>query len=319
MRKYTRLTYSERCQIEVLYRKGESYRAIGRAVNRHETTIAREIRRHSTIPTGYSASRATSASYRHYVVRGRKRRKIQGALQEHVCAGLEQYFSPQQISGRLKRLGLGTISHESIYRFIHDTQHSWLYRRFLRHSNKRYQKRNKGIYAGRGYIPHRRDIEERPAIIEQKSRIGDWELDTIVGCKRKGYLVSIVERYSKYTLLVRTPDSKAKTVARAIIKACKNLTDNVHTFTADNGKEFAKHRLFSRALKATCYFAKPYHSWQRGLNEHTNGLVRQFFPKNTNFLDVTDKQVLRVQNLLNTRPRKALDFQTPQEVFYATR
>ena len=168
----------------------------------------------------------------------------------------------------------------------------------LRHRGRRYWRRG-SAYQRRGRIPDRVDIDQRPAIVESKSRVGDWELDTIVGPQgRRGALVSMVERCSKIVRLALVPSCKADGVAHAIETALGEHKDKVHTLTMDNGLEFAKHRSFGKALQADTYFAKPYQSWQRGLNEHSNGLVRQYFPKATDFSTISERDVRRVDNCL---------------------
>ncbi|MDF2578416.1 MAG: integrase [Chlamydiales bacterium] len=185
----------------------------------------------------------------------------------------------------------------------------------LRHSAKKYNKRSKAA-AGRGCIPNRVDIEKRPAIVDEKKRLGDWELDTIIGKEHKGAIVSIVDRASKLTKLVKVEQKTAEEVEKAILKRLEAIKDLVFTLTADNGKEFASHQSIAKALDAEFYFAKSYHSWQRGLNEHTNGLVRQYLPKSVSFTKVTEDDLDRLEELLNNRPRKVLGFMTPIEVFY---
>jgi transposase, IS30 family len=234
-----------------------------------------------------------------------------------VVNKIQEYWSPRQTSGWLRETQKLHVSHETIYQRIWRDKrlgHGKLYL-YLRHGGRKYHKRGQQKYAGRGYIPGRIDIDERPKIVEEKSRIGDWELDTIVGANHQGYLVSMVERCSKYTKLVLVPDSKAETVKTALVSALNYLKDKVLTLTADNGKEFSMHHEVAAALQASFFFAKPYHSWERGLNEHTNGLVRQFLPKGTNFLNITPEKVQWIENLLNNRPREVLGFKTPQQVF----
>jgi Transposase and inactivated derivatives, IS30 family len=153
-------------------------------------------------------------------------------------------------------------------------------------------------------------------MVEQKQRIGDWEGDTVVSGKDgTGALVTLVDRASKYTLMQKVERKTAEATKEAIIALLKAHKRKAHTLTLDNGTEFAKHTEIGHALKAKTYFATPYRSWERGLNEHTNGLIRQFFPKKTNFNEVTDREVNAVQKLLNNRPRKVLGYQTPTEIF----
>jgi IS30 family transposase len=183
----------------------------------------------------------------------------------------------------------------------------------LRCQKKRRKRYGKHDY--RGKIPDRVSIEERPAIVEQRERLGDWEIDTLMGKGCHGALVSLVERKSRFTLLQSVDQCQAELVSQATISLLKPFAEKVHTITGDNGKEFTHHAQIAEALEAAFYFAHPYSAWERGTNENTNGLVRQYFPKNTNFLHSTFKEVLSVSDKLNHRPRKCLDFLTPCEVF----
>jgi IS30 family transposase len=312
---YTRLTETERWHIQAYHNSGNSIGWIARELQRSHATISRELRRNRTVH-GYHAAQAQRMAQNRAVYRNQQRRKIKEQLQDTVIGKLRERWSPEQISGWLRRQGV-RLSHETIYRFVwRDKRQGRLgLANCLRHGGRKYQKRGQRTYAGRGYIPGRIDIDQRPAIVAEKSRIGDWELDTIVGAGQQGFLVSLVERMSKYTKLVLVPDRTAETVKAAILQALGPLRHKVLTLTADNGKEFASHQAIAAALEARFFFAKPYHSWERGLNEHTNGLVRQFLPKKTNFRTITPEQVQRIENLLNTRPRKILGFLTPHEIF----
>lgn len=208
------------------------------------------------------------------------------------------------------------ISHELIYQHIwRDKQKGGSLYKHLRNRGKKYNKRaNKS--AGRGLIPNRVGIEERPAIVDKKIRVGDFELDTIVGAHHKGAIMSAVDRRTKKTYLGLLDRVTAYETASSIINQLSSIGEHVHTLTSDNGKEFAQHEKIARKLKASFYFANPYHAWERGLNENTNRLVRQYFPKGTDFTKITHEQVKYVEYLLNNRPRKSLNFNTPDEVFY---
>ena len=184
----------------------------------------------------------------------------------------------------------------------------------LRHNGKKYNKRG-SKNAGRGFIPNRVDIDKRPSIVEEKSQIGDWEIDTIIGKNHKGAIVSIVDRHSKLTMLTKVSRKTAHDVGNALISRLRQVQDSVYTITSDNGKEFANHITISKELKADFYFAHPYHSWERGLNEHTNGLVRQYIPKSAYFDVISNDKIQEIEDLLNNRPRKVLQFLTPTEVF----
>jgi len=207
------------------------------------------------------------------------------------------------------------VSHETVYKYIWANKQAGgsLYKE-LRHNGKKYNKRSKGA-AGRGCIPGRIDIDERPDIVEEKVRLGDWELDTIIGAGQSGAIVSMVDRTSKLTKLAKVSQKTAEEVKEALVENLRPFQDFVLTLTADNGKEFAYHKEVSHCLETSFYFAKPYHSWERGLNEHTNGLVRQYLPKGKRFDDVSSQSLMEIEILLNNRPRKVLNFATPLEVF----
>ena len=159
------------------------------------------------------------------------------------------------------------------------------------------------------------DIDQRPRIVDAKSRLGDWEVDTVIGAKHKGALVTAIDRASKFTVIEAVPNKTSEAVTKALTHRLGAFADRVLTLTADNGKEFAGHQEITASLKAPVYFATPYHSWERGLNEHTNGLIRQYLPKTRSFLDLDPAEVDKIERLLNNRPRKILGFKTPQEVF----
>ena len=223
-------------------------------------------------------------------------------------------WSPQQYSGWLYERGLG-LSHERIYQMIwqdkRDGGDLW---RSLRRRGKRYNNRA-GKTAGRGLIPNRIDISERPAIVARKTRLGDWEGDTVVGAGHKGGLLTLVERKTKLAKIIKLPRATARATQKAAVRRLKPIGEFVHTITFDNGKEFAAHQDIAHALKAKIFFATPYHAWERGVNENTNGLIRDFFPKGTDFSTISNAEVAKVERLLNARPRKSLGFRSPQEVF----
>jgi len=207
------------------------------------------------------------------------------------------------------------VSHETIYKYIwYDKRVGGFLYKQLRHFGKKYNKKRKGK-TGQGCIPGRVDIEERPKIVEEKNLLGDWELDTIVCHGKKESIVSMVDRASKLTKLKKISRKAAEETKCALIEKLNPVKDFVLTLTADNGKEFGSHQEISSSLEANFYFAKPYHSWERGLNEHTNGLVRQYIPKKQDLSKITDKDLERVEFLLNNRPRKVLNFWSPLEVF----
>ena len=313
---YHHLTRDERCQLYALKKRGDSIATISKALGIHRSTIYRELKRNTGM-RGYRYQQADEkATERRSAASCLNPLKMTAQTIAIINDKLKQQWSPVQISGWLKRSGHDSIvSHETIYKYIwkDKSQGGSLYRE-LRRNGKKYNKRSKGS-AGRGCIPNRIDIDQRPAIVEEKTRLGDWELDTIIGCKQSGAIVSMVERTSKYTMLVKIPNKTAVEVEQALLNRFEPIKEWVLTMTADNGKEFANHQNVSAILESEFYFARPYHSWERGLNEHTNGLVRQYFPKSKSFDQVTTENLMEVERLLNSRPRKVLNFETPTEAF----
>lgn len=294
---------------------GNSLRSIARSLNRDPSVISRELKRNS-IGSSYRPMKA-HAQYCERKVNAASVPKVMTLeLQAIIRSKLELLWSPVQISGRLKSDNIASVSHESIYKMVWKAKKNGdeLYK-FLRHSGKKYNKRS-GKNSGRGLIPNRVDIELRDKIVEEKSRIGDWEADTVIGSNHKGAIVTLVDRMSKFSLFTLVPDKTKESVTPAIEKSLQGMKQNVQTITFDNGKEFAGHQELSRSLETLCFFAKPYHSWERGLNEHTNGLLRQFVPKKSDFGQLSQEDIDFVQNSLNNRPRKVLNYKTPAEIFF---
>ena len=311
---YHHMTQDIRSQIYALKATGTSLRKIARVVGYHVSNISREITQ-NTGSRGYRYKQAHAKAVERRTAASRAPTKMTPTLVTRIESHLLEDWSPDQISGRLETEGI-KISLESIYQHIRKDRYAGgdLYKH-LRHQGKKYNKRGSSKTAGRGLIPNRVDIDERPKIVEEKSRIGDWEGDTIIGAQHQGAIVSYVDRHSKFTVLKLVDRKTADLVTQATLEKLSGVL--VHTITYDNGKEFADHASISQALGASCYFAKPYHSWERGLNEHTNGLVRQYLPKGTSFREVSDETVQAIADKLNHRPRKSLGYQTPMEVFMA--
>jgi IS30 family transposase len=312
---YHHLTRDQRCQLHTLKKSGESIRNIAIQLGVHRSSLYRELKRNKGLQ-GYVYQEAQKkASERKWAVAHHKH-KMTAERIATIEKKLQLQWSPEQISGWLKtRCGGQTVCHETIYKYVWENkrQGGSLYRH-LRHHGKKYNKRGSGK-AGRGCIPGRVDIADRPAIVDEKSRLGDWELDTIIGREQKGAIVSMVERHSKLTRLAMVKRKTALEVKEALIHRLHDVADSVLTLTSDNGKEFACHKEIAAQLGASMYFARPYHSWERGLNEHTNGLVRQYLPKRERLDEVTQETIQEIENLLNNRPRKVLQFRTPIEVF----
>lgn len=312
---YHHITQSERCHIEALLSIGKNQSDIALALERPESTISRELRRNRDEEGVYRAEQAHTASVDRRHQASSSCTKLTAKIRETITEKLQLDWSPEQISGRLKLSGIN-ISQQSIYNFIWKDKKSGgkLFLK-LRHRGKRYNKKS-SKRAGRGCIPNRVDISERPAIVETKSRMGDWEGDLVIGAQHKGALVTLVDKHSKFTLIKKIPGKKSEDTKNAMIKLLSHLPNPVYSITLDNGKEFSQHETISKVLNTQCYFATPYHSWERGLNEHTNGLIRQYLPKAKSFDDVTDNIISVIQDRLNHRPRKSLNFKTPYEVFY---
>ena len=312
---YHHLTRDQRCQLYTLKKRGDSVSIIADELGVHRSTIYREQKRNAG-KRGYRFKQANDKSLERRLIVSSQKMKMTSATISIIKERLELQWSPVQISGWLqKQVGTTAVSHETIYQYIWaDKRKAGSLYKELRHRGKKYNKRGKST-AGRGCIPNRVDIDERPAIVEEKTRLGDWELDTIIGAGQSGAVVSMVDRASKLTMLVKTLGKTAQEVTDALLYRLTPIKEFAHTLTADNGKEFAYHRKVSGALDAGFYFAKPYHSWERGLNEHTNGLVRQYFPKSKRFDEISNAEIMEVEVLLNNRPRKVLEFFTPIEVF----
>jgi IS30 family transposase len=309
---YHHLTYAQRSQIVILKARGDSLNNIAKALNVCHTTISREVKRNSGMH-GYNYEEAQAKAILHRP--SSPNSKITPQVSALIKEKLKLQWSPVQISGWLKQKDKAHVSHETIYKYIwRDKKAGGLLYKELRHQGKKYNKRSKGTSA-RGNIINRVDIDQRPPIVETKTRLGDWELDTIIGASGQDVIVSMVERASKLTRLMKVNRKTAERVSEALIVTLEPMKAFVLTLTADNGVEFAYHQKVSRRLDAGFYFAKPYHSWERGLNEHTNGLIRQYFPKKTDFSGVSTEEIKRVELLLNNRPRKVLGFETPIERF----
>jgi IS30 family transposase len=310
---YSQLTQAERYQIQAYKQSGLSQKAIGEKLNRHSSTISRELCR-NTGQRGYRPQQAHNKAATRRTT-ARKAIKLDAKMQKRLVQHLQKDWSPEQITGYCQRNKLGMVSHERIYLFIWaDMAAGGELHMHLRHQRKLYKKRY-GKQDGRGCIPDRVSIDERPAIVETKSRIGDWEGDTIIGKGHKGAVVTLVDRNSKFTLMKQVDNKTEENVTAAILALLKPYQSLVHTITFDNGKEFSNHKKIAKELNTDVYFAHPYHSWERGLNENTNGLIRQYLPKAEVLRNICPKKIIDISDKLNNRPRKTLDFKTPLEIF----
>ena len=313
---YRQLTLEKRYHISALQKSGLNQKEIAQKLSVHPSTISRELRRNRDETRGYNPELAQIKSTKKHQQKV-KRESLNKRVEKYIRVKLKLDWSPEQISGRMK-IDIGiTVVHETIYRFIYANKANGgrLYK-LLRHKNKKYHKRSND-YKARGVIIDRVMIAERPRIVEKKSRIGDLEIDTVIGKNHVGALVTVVDRKSKFTLIKNVASRQADVVTKALIEMITPIKAITHTITSDNGKEFAYHKEVSAALDVDFYFANPYHSWERGLNEHTNGLIRQYLPKKSEFIDVSKDEIIMIQNRLNHRPRKVLGYKTPYEVFFS--
>lgn len=311
--KYRQLTYEQRVELYALLKADHNQTQIAKIIGVSKSTVSREIKRNTGLK-GYRPKQANQQALdrrQHAEKHVRFTEEVKNLVNEL----LKQKWSPEQISGRLELLNIATVSHETIYQHVINDQNNGgdLYKN-LRQGRKKRRKRIKSKDR-RGQIPNRVSIDKRPVEVDNKERKGDWEVDTIIGQNHKGALVTAVERKFKFTCISHVRNKEAHVVAKALIDMLKPYKKFVHTITSDNGKEFAKHQKIAKALNAQFYFAHPYCAWERGLNENTNGLIRQYFPKKSNLTSVNKEQIIDVQNDLNNRPRKSLDFLTPAELF----
>ena len=304
---YQHLSQTERYQIYILMKDGKTQSQIAQLMDRHKSTISRELAR-NTGNRGYRPRQACLLAQERSLG-SRNATQITIAEWGKTVDCLLEKWSPVQIANQVG------ISHESIYRHVYADKAAGgsLYQQL------RCQKKRKKRYASgrerRGQIIGRRPISERPAHIETRAQVGHWEGDTVIGAAHKQAVVTLVERKSGYAVLAKVKNKTSDLVSAAIISKLSPLAPLVKTMTFDNGKEFAGHSTIDTALNSTTYFADPFASWQRGSNENFNGLLRQYIPKKRALSTVTDKELRMIQDQLNNRPRKRLGFKTPSEVF----
>lgn len=310
---YKQLTQEQRYQIYGLLKAGSTQQNIAEEVGVHKSTVSREIKRNSG-QRGYRAKQAQELAAQRKA-EAPKRIKMTPELVAKIEEKIREEWSPEQISGRFGRDEGIFISHERIYQHIKaDKDHGGTLYTHLRHAGKKRRKRF-GAKDRRGDIKNKISIEERPLIVEKKSRVGDWERDLIIGKNHKKALLTVVDRASKMTLVKKVDDKSSEKIGNATLELLRPLSAFVETITNDNGKEFADHEMVAEKLNTTVFFCHPYSSFERGINENTNGLIRQYFPKKSSFKDISEKDVQRVVDKLNNRPRRCLNFATPIEVF----
>lgn len=316
------LTHIDRDLLAILKAEGLTQEKIAQQIGCNQSTISRELKRNSISKNRYIPSNS------HYWTKIRQSswKKLQDKwfdneeLLNYVLEKLNLYWSPQQISKTI-RLDFPdkhwmSISHEAIYQYVwRDKKRGGSLSKYLRHSKKKRKKRY-GSKNSRGIIPNRKSIHDRPEIVERRGRVGDWESDLIVGKNHKGAIATYVDRKTKLLIAMKMESQSAEEMFLKTKQAFKRIPKKFRcTMTHDNGKEIARHQEISKALKIDIFMADPYCSWQRGLNENTNGLIRQFFPKKTDFTKITQDQIDKVVSLINNRPRKSLNYRTPLQVF----
>lgn len=311
----SQLSLSQRYQIELCRSHGMSISRIGDFIDKDKSVVSREISRNSDLRSGeYKAELAhNKAQNRHK--KKNKMIRFKPGIEKYVHNKITEDYSPEQIVGRAKLENIQCVSHERIYQFIwKDKKAGGKLYKHLRSKGKRYRKRGHSK-DHRGLIVGRVDIDQRPHIVEHKERIGDLEIDLIIGKNHKQAILTINDRASGLLIMDKVPSKQAIHIERKSVELLEDFGPLFHTITSDNGKEFANHKNIAEQLDIDFYFAKPYHSWQRGANENLNGLVRQYFAKDCNFNSITKTQIQNVQNILNNRPRKRFGFKTPNEIF----
>ena len=317
---FTHLSITERSELyQLRVIEQLSISEIGRRLKRNKSTISRELLRNTDErQIGYLPDTAVALMQARRKQAKVRFQRVSDKTIAEVKQRLEQHHSPEQVAGRMEREGIGKISYETIYLMIYaNHQEMGIYQQYLRQKQK--QRRRKSRNQKRGGIPNRVGIENRPKIADLKIEIGHWESDTVIGCNHTGVVVTHVDKASKYLLAGLAKNKTMEEINRVTLKLFESVKSTFRkTITFDNGREFCGHEKLSESLQIETFFATPYHSWERGLNEHTNGLIREFYPKSTNFKIVKEDNFQKVVNLINHRPRKSLDYRTPYEVFFAS-
>jgi IS30 family transposase len=316
-RTYRHLSQRERDLIAVLKSRGESLRAIARRLKRDPGTISRELRRNSPpVHRGYYLPHKAQARARARWAATHRRARLKTArLAAYVRQRLAAGWSPELISGRLKRLKLGaSVSHETIYRFIYAEARELIH--CLARSHRRRLPRGHSRRHRKSHIPGRISIGQRPARINRRRQAGHWEVDTAVSRAGPAALAVAAERKTRYTRLKRLPRKTARQLRVALNRSLSHYPARLRrSLTYDNGPENTEHQVINAALGTRSYFCEPFHSWEKGTVENTVGLVRRFYPKGTDFTRLPARAIKRLERWLNHRPRKCLDYQTPAEAF----
>jgi len=311
---YRQITFEERYTLGLLRRRGLTPAAIARVLGRHRSTIGRELTRNQTAHDGAYRPQLADWYARGRRSRSRRNRRFTAAELARVRTLLCQQWSPEQVAGDLRRHQLLPISPETIYRYIwaDKRQGGQLYTH-LRGARKQRRKRYR-TYDSRGRVAGKRPITERPAAVETRTQVGHWETDTLLGAGRP-CLLSMVERKTGYVVLGKLRARTTAEVNRRATRLIRRQRRPVRTITADNGTEFHGYTAIEQATAARFYFATPHHAWERGTNENTNGLLRQYLPKRRTMAHLTQLDCNAIAAKLNHRPRKRLGFRTPEECY----
>lgn len=317
MASHTQLTHNDRIMLSALQRKGFTQVEIARELSINQSSISNELKRNSDKKGIYHAGYATRRYHERKQKANQPRKRIENDswMKNYIQKHLKLYWSPEQIAGKVRKDYNSIICHETIYKYIYNEKPEW--KKYLRQKKGKYRRR----YGRKKLVKQREEakkkrIDTRPEIIERRERIGDWEGDTIVGGEKTQRILTHVDRKSGYLLADKLDVVTAEIVCNVTAKRFRSVPlKKRYTITYDNGSEFADHEMIEKKSKTTIYFAYPYHSCERGTNENTNGLLRQFFPKKSLFKDITPDKLKKVTKLINHRPRKRLDYLTPHEVF----
>ena len=308
------LTLEQRYEIEVGIAKNMTQTEIAKKIGKNRSVISREMKRNSDLRnSNYSASLANKKAQRRH--KSKPKKKCWDInIEQYVNEQLSKDYSPEQIAGRAKVDNVKCVSHERIYQYIwKDKKSGGNKHKHLRCKGKRYRKRGHHKDS-RGLLSNRVDIDQRPAIVDQKDRFGDLEIDLVIGKGHKYALLTINDRATGLLFMAKVNSKQASEIEDKTFELLRDWIPFIHTITSDNGKEFANHQQIAEKLIIAFYFAKPYHSWQRGANENLNGLVRQYFPKKYDFALISNQHVNEVVTILNNRPRKRFGFKSPNEV-----
>ena len=312
---YKHLSIVQRHEIKVLYQAGHSLSFIGSQLGIHKSTISRELKRNARQWGSYDPNVAQQ------IANDRKERfslnrKFTLSMKKIIREKLQfQQWSPEQIKGYCQQNNIPMVSHQRIYQFIyHDRYNGGRLYKNLRTARKKRRKKYGGGKPNHT-LKNRTSIDLRPEVVNNKERFGDWEIDTIVGKNNKGAILTVVERKSAFLLMVKLNGKNANELAKSTIRLLAPYKDKVHTITSDNGTEFARHQQIAEKLKAQFFFAHPYSSWERGLNEYTNKLIRQYIPKKTSFDNINHQIINDINLKLNMRPRKNLKYNSPLKIY----